>query len=132
LVGHADQPWSTLRFWVRGDELLFSNPESDQVVATSPKGQVAMPIELEPVALMVAKEARSMSHRPVTDIGLTERRRNIQGNRLLVKGTRVPVESIVSLSNDGYRADEIVQTFPSLTIADVHSVLQNHRESSAA
>lgn len=124
---HADRPWSELRFWVRGKELLFTDPASGSLVSADRPGQTAVAIELEPVAQSVEKAAQALSRRQPADIGKTDRRRTIQGNRLLVKGTRVPVESIVSLAEDGYSAKRIVQSYPSLTLADVEQVLATHR-----
>lgn len=55
------------------------------------------------------------AQRRPADIDETERRRNIQGNRLVVKGARVPVESILSLAEAGYSPERIVR---SLSIPD--------------
>lgn len=119
----ADRPWSELRFWVRGKELLFTDPTSSLVVSADRPGQTSIAIELEPVARSIEKAARAHSRRRPEDIGKTDRRRTIQGNRLLVKGTRVPVESILDLVADGYSPERIVQSYPSLTLADVEGVL---------
>lgn len=132
LRDHADRPWSELRFWVRGKELLFTNPGSDRVLSADRPGQTAIAIELEPVARSVERAAEALSQRHPGDIGETERRRNIQGNRLLVKGTRVPVESILNLAEDGYSAERIVKSYSSLTLTDVEQVLAVRRTSSAA
>lgn len=119
----ADRPWSEPRFRVRGKELLYTDPTSSLVVSADRPGQTAIAIELEPVARSVAEAARAHSRRRPEDIGKTDRRRNIQGNRLLVKGTRVPVESILNLVADGYSPERVVQSCPSLTQADVEGVL---------
>lgn len=132
LRDHADRPWSELRFWVRGRELLFTGPGSGRVVSADRPGQTAIAIELEPVARSVKRAAEALSQRDPADIGKTDRRRNIQGNRLLVKGTRVPVESILHLAEDGYSAERIVRSYPSLTVADVEQVLATHRTTPAA
>jgi uncharacterized protein (DUF433 family) len=132
LLERADQPWSSLRFWVRGDELYFDDPVSGQVVSSSREGQAAIPVEMEPVAMQVETEARALARRSRADIGHTERRRNIQGNRLLVKGTRVPVESVVSLWADGYSPERIVEAYPSLTLNDVYAVLEQASVSAVA
>lgn len=129
---HADRPWSELRFWVRGRELLFTDPASNRIVLADRPGQVAIAIELEPVAQSVAREANALARRRADDIGETERHRNIQGNRLVVKGTRVPVESILNLAEHGYSPDRIVRSYPSLTLADVRQILDRHSSPSAA
>lgn len=120
---HSDRPWSELRFWVRGKELLFSVPQHQQIVSATRPGQTVIAIEIEPVARSVQRAAEALGQRQAEDIGKTERHRNIQGNRLVVKGTRVPVESIIHLAEDGYTPAAIVQAFPSVTLADVHAIL---------
>ncbi len=132
LLEHSDRPWSSLRFWIRGGELFFSDPDGDQVVLASRNGQAAIPVELEPVAQLVERDALALSQRAAADIGFTERRRNIQGNRLLVKGTRVPVETILSLAEDGYGPEQIIRSYPSLTLADVLTVLDKQRHPAVA
>lgn len=123
---HSDRPWSELRFWVRGKELLFTDPRSRQVVSASRPGQTAIAIELEPVARKVRDEAQALARRNPDDIGKTDRKRNVQGNRVVVKGTRVPVQSIINLSEDGYSPEKIVRAYPSLTLDDVKIVLATH------
>lgn len=121
---HSDRPWSELRFWVRGKDLLFGD-EQHIVSATRP-GQTSLAIEIERVARSVQEATHSLSQRQPADIGKTERHRNIQSNRLVVRGTRVPVESILSLADDGFSASAIVRAFPSLTIEDVNIIVGGH------
>lgn len=120
---YADRPWSELRFWVRGNELLFSAPGTQQVVSATRPGQAAIPIEIERVAQSVRDAATALGTRSPEDIGMTEQHRNIQSNQLVVKGTRVPVASILELDEDGYDPDAIVRALPALTTADVHAIL---------
>jgi uncharacterized protein (DUF433 family) len=129
---HADRPWSELRFWVRGNELLFTDPGTHQVVSAMRPGQAAIPIEIEPVAQSVRDAAKALSRRSPGDIGKTEQHRNIQANQLVVKGTRVPVASILELDEDGYPPDAIVRVLPSLTPADVHAILAEYGRRGAA
>ena len=129
---HADRPWSELRFWVRGKELLFGSPSSQQVVSATRPGQMAIAIEIEQVAQSVHDAAAALRTRPAEDIGQTERHRNIQGNKVVVKGTRVPVSAIIELDEDGYTPEEIVRVLPALTVADVEAILSRSKEKGAA
>ena len=131
LAAHSDRPWSSLKFWVRGNDLLFSDPAIG-VVSSSRNGQIAIAIELEPVAQQVRKDAKALSRRSRADVGQTERHRLVQGNRLLVKGTRVPVQSIYNLAADGFSTDDIVQAYPSLTRDDVVAVLSRTQQAAVA
>jgi uncharacterized protein (DUF433 family) len=40
-----------------------------------------------------------------------------------IRGTRVPLETVVAAFKDGATAEEIVQQYPSLNLADVYSVI---------
>ncbi len=123
LRSHAERPWSELRLWVRGNDLLFREPATGTLLSTGRPGQVAIAIEIEPVALDAERASEALGRRDPADIGQTERRRSVQGNRLVVRGTRVPVESILELASNGYSASQIVDAFPSLVIEDVTAVL---------
>lgn len=123
LRSHADRPWSDLRLWVRANDLLFRAPATGALVSTGQPGQTAIAIEIEAVAHDAERASEALGQRDPADIGMTERRRGVQGNRLVVRGTRVPVESILNLASDGYSARAIVETFPSLTLGDVTAIL---------
>jgi uncharacterized protein (DUF433 family) len=50
---------------------------------------------------------------------------------IYVRGTRVPLETIVGAFEDGETAEEIVQQYPSVALADVYGVIAyylRHRE----
>ena len=104
LRSHAERPWSELRLWVRGKDLLFRAPASGELLSTGQLGQTAIAIEIDAVAHEAERASEALGQRDPADIGLTERRRGVQGNRLVMKGTRVPVESILNLVSDGYSA----------------------------
>ena len=129
---HAGRPWAELRFWVRGKDLLFSDPGTQDVVSATRPGQTAIAIEIEPVAQSVRNAAEELRTRAPEDIGKTERHKNIQGNRVVVKGTRVPVSAIIELDEDGYTPAEIVQALPAITAADVEAILSASRVRGAA
>ena len=123
LRSHADRPWSELRLWVRGTDLLFRAPVTGNLLSTGKPGQTAIAIEIEPVAQDAERDSEALGRRDPADIGQTERRRGVQSNRLVVRGTRVPVESILELASDGYSVSQIVDAFPSLVTEDVTTVL---------
>jgi len=119
----SDRPWSELSFFVRGKDLLFRDRSSLYPISTLRRDQSSLGFELEPVAKAVRTDAEELSQRDSADIGMVERRRGVQGNREVVKGTRVPVQSVRNLAEDGYNASAIVRSFPSLTISDVETIL---------
>lgn len=123
LRAHVERPWSELRLWIRGSDLLFRAPTTGTLHSTGKPDQTAFALEIEPVALDAERASEALGHRDPASIGLTERRRGVQGNRLVVRGTRIPVESILNLAGDGYSAQAIVDAYPSLTLGDVTAIL---------
>ncbi|HEX5245292.1 MAG TPA: DUF433 domain-containing protein [Tepidisphaeraceae bacterium] len=45
------------------------------------------------------------------------------GGKPCIAGTRIRVFDIASLAQSGYLPDEIIERYPSLTLADVHAAL---------
>lgn len=123
LQGHANRPWSELRLWIRGKELFFQDPATLDLVSATPAKQRTIEIEIQPIATTVEREANKLWQRKPDDIGKTEQRRNVLHNQPVVKGTRIPVSSIVNLANDGYDVEQIVRAYPSLTKDDVRAIL---------
>ena len=65
--------------------------------------------------------------------GEVERRRGALGSKPLIAGTRIPVESVQRLREDGADEDEIIRLYPDLTPADVRAALaEESRRSSRA
>jgi DNA-binding transcriptional MerR regulator len=129
---YANRPWSELAFWVRGNDLYFSSPDNDPPVSPNGRGQSTAIVELERVAAQVQHDVERSMKRDPSDIGKTERRREVQDNQLVLKGTRVPVSSVLSLAEDGYSVEAIVAAYPSLTRGDVLAVLETGKIASVA
>lgn len=125
LHDHSDRPWSELRFWIRGKDLFFQDPSTHDLVSAMDGSQTTLSIEIEPIAASVKAEAETLWIRKPEDIGQIERRRNVLHNQPVIKGTRVPVSSIINLANDGMDIDDIVRAYPSLTPDDVRGVLHS-------
>lgn len=75
-------------------------------------------LDLVPLHQRIADGAR----RDENLIGKVERRRGTLGNKLLLAGTRVPVETIQRYLAAGRSTDDVVEAFPTLTVSDVDAV----------
>ncbi len=66
-----------------------------------------------------------MTAEPAADVvhPYVERRPGVQGGRLVIKGSRFPVSSIVQNHRRGQTADEIIDEFPWLQPAEVYDAL---------
>jgi DNA-binding transcriptional MerR regulator len=115
-----EHPLREVRFWSADGHLYFEEAGTvregrrpDQTVAefAVPLREILDDLRVKIVALDQRK------------VGEVERRRGALGSKLLVAGTRIPVESIQRLSADGASEEEILRLYRDLTPADVSAAL---------
>jgi uncharacterized protein (DUF433 family) len=75
-------------------------------------------LDLQPLRRRIAEGAR----RDEALIGKVERRRGAMGNKPLLAGTRVPVETVQRYLAAGRSIDDVLEAFPMLTVSDVEAV----------
>lgn len=56
--------------------------------------------------------------------GRVERRRGAMGSKPVLAGTRVPVDTVRRYLEAGRTVDQVLESFPTLTAADVEAVRQ--------
>ena len=111
------------------------------VISTSPRlapGEGTRPSQtivegVIPVAEIVSATeteeiAKSESQRRV---GTIERRRGVLGSKPVIAGTRIPVQSVRRLHDDGADEAEILEMYPDLTRSDVRAALARSRSHAA-
>jgi uncharacterized protein (DUF433 family) len=126
LAEQYQEPWSTLRFYVAGDRLLFSDAERDALVATEPPGQTLfqeIALDLDAVATDLSAATRRVRERRSEDRGQVTQQRNVVQNQPVVKGTRIPVGTIQGFYRAGFSAEDILREFPALSRDDVEAAL---------
>lgn len=120
-----DDPLLTVRFLVQpdGKEVLYVNPAAERPLSARAVDQMAETMDLPLRDIRTGLEASVAEHmkRPV---GQIRTMRNVQGSAPVVAGTRIPVEKIVALAEDGWDEARILQAFPSLQAADVRAALK--------
>jgi len=116
-----EEPLSQIRFWSPdGKQLLFS--EADTIrEARRPAQTIAW--WAVPVAAIVDELERGIVRLDRRQHGRVERRRGALGSKLLIAGTRIPVESVQRLHTDGADEGEILRLYPDLNAADVRAAL---------
>lgn len=124
LKDQYEHPWSSIRFYVAGDEIVYEDPRSQSLVSTRPVHQGAFWIELEPIARETRESLKNdLLRREPSDIGAIRRHRYTLRNDWAVAGTRIPVAVIQELHEAGYESDAIIYEFPMLTPEDVKAAL---------
>jgi DNA-binding transcriptional MerR regulator len=120
-----DQPWSSIRFYVAGNEIVYEDPESQAFVSTQPVQQGALCIDLEPIAREASESLQQhLRKRDADDIGVIHRHRYTLRNDWIIGGTRIPVWIIKELHKSGYSIEGIIKEYPVLTRRDVEAALR--------
>lgn len=116
-------PWSSLRFGLAGDRVIFFDPITG--VATEPRGQAQsmLAIALEPIANEMRAEATRLTERKADEYGQIVRNRYVVHNAWSVAGTRIPTEAIWNFHQAGYAPDRIIREYPRLTQEDVQAAI---------
>lgn len=128
-----DQPWSSLRFALKGRKVVFHDPEADAAVEPRGAGQEVLPVALEPIASEMQREADRLRERPPEQIGQIRKNRYVVHNAWVLAGTRIPTSAIWNYHEAGYSAEAILEEYPRLTSDDVRAAVDfEERRRSAA
>ena len=119
-------PLAELRFFVVDGRLYFE--ESGTVRAGRRPEQIlaSYAIPVGEIAQGLAGQIAKLRERPV---GQLERRRGTLGGRPVIKGTRIAVDSIRHLAEQGADEAEILAMYPDLTPTDVRAALASEAPS---
>jgi uncharacterized protein (DUF433 family) len=122
-----ETPWSSLRFEVRGRELVFLDPDSGATISAQPAGQVVLRFRMTQLAEETDAEIRRLRERKPEQFGQVTRTRGVLGGVWRLAGTRVPTSAIRSLHDAGYSDDDILRSYPGLVRADIAAALAHER-----
>ena len=76
---------------------------------------------------LMKRQVKSKANRPYI-----ERRRGYRGGRAIIAGTNFPVSSVATyIVKQGMLPEELVRTFPHLTLAQVHDALSYYYDHQA-
>lgn len=128
LQEHRNTPWTNLRLYVAGRRVCFDDPVTGTRMATGPRGQTALPIEMEPVAISVRQDIERVRTRSAEDVGHVSNDRNVMQNAPVVAGTRVPTGAIWAFHQAGYDTDAIIREYPHITPDDVRAAIDYERQ----
>jgi len=75
-------------------------------------------LNLQPIRERIAEGV----HRDSAQVGRTERRRGALGNKPLLAGTRIPVDTVRRYLQAGRSTADVLEAYPDLTEADIEAV----------
>lgn len=125
-----DDLWTKTTLFVVDRKVVIVNPETgtpQEVVS----GQYLLGIPLKKVMEDTSADIISLTKRQKNQIGRVARSRGISRNAWVVSGTRIPVDAIKRLHEDGFDIDAIIEEYPDLTKEDIEAALK-HKDSRAA
>ncbi len=103
---------------------MFESPETrlpQEVVS----GQYVIDIPLSRIVADTSRDVERLRERSPDQIGRVSRMKGIVSNARVVAGTRIRVDSIRRLHEDGYTIAQIIGEYPDLTESDVTAALEH-------
>jgi uncharacterized protein (DUF433 family) len=117
-------PLAELTFWVFGGQLFFSEAETVRAGRRPEQVLASFVVPVPSIVASLNREIAQLDERPVGEI---ERRRGTLGSKPVIRGTRIPVASVLRLAEDGLTEAEILEMYPDLQPEDVQAALAGGR-----
>lgn len=126
-----DDLWTRTTLYVADRKVVFSDPDtgSPQEVVS---GQFVLRIPLVEVIEDTNKDIERVGRRTDDQMGRVVKIKGVNRSAPTISGTRIPIESVRRLSEDGYSIERIISEYPDLTEADVLAALSYGGKASAA
>lgn len=118
------EPWSTLSFYIAGQQVFYQGHYDEAVRRADRSGQTVIDFAVEAVADDVRALAAAMRNRAADQVGRVMRHRLIAENQSVLAGTRIPTRAVWEFHQAGYEDDAILREYPSLTLEDVRAALE--------
>ena len=121
--------WVSTRLYSFNRLVILVNSDTD-IPEEVLSGQAVLSVVLGHMIEDTKSNLSKLCQRSPEAIGKVEKHRSIVRNAWAVAGTRIAVDSIRRLAEDGYSVEEIIEEYPDLTRDDVKSALK-HDETKA-
>ncbi len=119
--------WADTTLYILGKRVYLQEPDS-AAFREPTSGQLTLKnLPLRRVIGEVEEEAKVLSMRGKDQIAKTSRERFVSRNSRVISGTRIPVSTVKSFIEEGYKDEEILEEFPSLTAEDIQFVKRELR-----
>lgn len=118
------------KLWVHRKKVVFEEPKSNSRREATSKQFVAE-IPLAVVVGSLKEEISKLNARGEDQIGRVEKRRGVLSSTPVFAGTRIPLKTIFSYLEAGKTNNEILDSFPRLTVADIEYARQKLNEVAA-
>lgn len=114
-----DRPLTQLSYATIGKQVYFQREDDTWEGGLRPDQLVLHEVlNLQPIRDRIAEGI----HRDGAQVGRTERRRGALGNKPVLAGTRIPVETVRRYLQAGRSTADVLEAYPDLTEADIEAV----------
>ncbi len=127
LNSNYEAPWSSLRFYLAGDDLVFAEPDSQDLVSTKYPGQEVMEIDLDEIRNQTIRAVERRQRNP-DQLGQVVRFRDVMRNSPVLAGTRVTTRAIYDFHASGCSPEEILFEYPGLSTEDIEAAIRWEQE----
>jgi uncharacterized protein (DUF433 family) len=132
LCEHYASPWSRLRFYLWGDRIVYSDPETGEFVSTAPPWQRVIPFDLVEIAVDMTNRFKELQRRKHSAIGQVERHRYVVRNDYVLAGTRIPTQTIWEFHRATFDIAAIQREYPELTQEDIRAAIEFEQQRHAS
>ena len=129
LEHYASEPWSEMTLYVWGNEVLFREPDTEQMREVTSKQYIAFPVDV--IASGIEEDAKRLTERSEYQIGEISRKRHVARNAWVVAGTRIPTKTVCRYKDAGYSDDDIIKEYPTLRREDVVAAIRHEAKLAA-
>ncbi|MBU2992425.1 DUF433 domain-containing protein [Octadecabacter sp. 1_MG-2023] len=119
-----DAGWSQSTLYVLGKRVVFKDPDNDEFYEPV-DNQKVFKIPLHVVRSDMKSAVRGLWKRNDDDVGKVANTRRVVHNKAVFSGTRITVQSVIDFWEAGYSEDQILAEFPTLSMADVSSAIED-------
>jgi uncharacterized protein (DUF433 family) len=127
LQQHYEEPWSSLRFAVQGNRVMFFDPETGLLRDGTRPAQTAWTFALAPVIDDLRGKVSALRSRRQDQIGKIEHNKDVMGGADVLAGTRIPTSAIWDWHQDGADVERILRAYPSLQAADIEEAIAHEQ-----
>ena len=121
----GEDKWTSTNLWVLNKRVIIQ--PADNLPREVVSGQYVLPIELRKVVSDTQEAVEAMRARPSDAVGQVVKIKGVSRNAWVISGTRIRVDSIKRLHEDGYTVAQIIAEYPDLTAKDVRAALEHDK-----
>ena len=124
LQEHYEDPWSTMRFGMLGELVVFYDPDSGLVRDGARPPQALFKLDMVEIINTLRDKVGIFRGRKPEDYGRVEQVKRVMGGQPVIAGTRITANAVWNFHTAGYSAAAIGEQYPDLTGEDIQEAIR--------